>query len=356
LRRDIVITVPAARPTGPVKGAYALANALAAQRRVHIVTLRDGPGAEAPLDPMVIQHSLAAHRGFRRKLGAYRALLGEAGGRDGVAAISMCFSADLLNGFARDHAFTCASVRGNLVENYRTDYGMPGVMLARLHYRLLSRFDRVTAMTVPMADQMRRLSGRPARVIGNFLDEAALERWRASPLREGPWRFVFLGQLSPRKEPMLAIRALAALRAAGEDCCLEMVGEGPMRQSLLAEIARLGLGKHVTLHGFIPSPYALLSGADVLLLPSLSEGISRAAMEALYLGVPCILRDVEGNGELIQPGWNGNLFRTPGDLSDVMRSTARQARISLARTVLLPDRYRQAVCAAAYLSLAEEAR
>ena len=47
--RQIFITVPSPHPTGPIKGAYALANALAAERQVTLVTLKRGPGADAEL-------------------------------------------------------------------------------------------------------------------------------------------------------------------------------------------------------------------------------------------------------------------------------------------------------------------
>ena len=53
MKQDIFILVPSPHPTGPVKGAFALANALAPIRRVVLVYLKDGPGVDANLDTRV---------------------------------------------------------------------------------------------------------------------------------------------------------------------------------------------------------------------------------------------------------------------------------------------------------------
>lgn len=355
MKREIFIVVPAIIPTGPVKGAFALANALAAQRQVTVVALKFGDGAEAPLDPAVRQIFLAdVQGGFRGKIAAYRALLDSAGGRGNAASISMCLSADALNSMMRKHAVTCCSVRANMIENYRTDYGMSGIPVAVSHLLALRRFDAVAVMTEAMARQVRRYSRVNARIIGNFIDEAAIKPYRHRKIETGPLRFVFLGQLAKRKEPLSAVRALKALRDVGCDAILDMIGDGPLRDAVADEIIRLGMGKYVTLRGFMKQPYELLACADAMVLPSMSEGISRAALEALYLGVPCVLRAIDGNSELIRPKRNGSLFRESSELAQAMRDAAETSRQRKVRESLLPAGFRQARCADAYLGLAEE--
>src|SRR5687767_13279793 len=116
--REIFIVVPSPHPTGPIKGAYALANAVSAERPVTLVTLKQGPGAEAVLDPRVTRRSLADVSGSYNRLAAYRKMLRDAGGRKSVASISMCLSADIVNCLSGNDAVTCVSVRGNLLRNY----------------------------------------------------------------------------------------------------------------------------------------------------------------------------------------------------------------------------------------------
>jgi hypothetical protein len=114
--------VPSFHPTGPIKGAFALANALAPKGDVTLVSVKKGDDAQAYLHPQVEMLFLANKaRSFRGRLQAYKKLLDKAGGRLKVASISMCFSADLLNVFCSKQAVTCSSVRGNLPANYRLD-------------------------------------------------------------------------------------------------------------------------------------------------------------------------------------------------------------------------------------------
>ena len=94
-------------------------------------------------------------------------------------------------------------------------------------------------------------------------------------------------------------------------------------------------------NGQIENPYPLISVADVFVLPSLSEGISRASLESLYLGIPCVLRNVDGNKELIQDGLNGKLFNDDDDLPNAMLIAAEIRRKKHKTVCLLPKKYRQ---------------
>lgn len=356
--RHFFILVPSLHPTGPVKGAYALANALVESRPVTLVTLKPGPGADAPLDSRVKQVDLSlSGADWWRHRDAYRNLLRQAGGRRGAASISLCLSADWVNRGCRNEAVTCSSVRGNLPRNYRHDYGVLGLPLAVMHLRMLAGFDHVVAMSHDMARQVARHTRRTPAVIGNCVDEAALVAYRVTVEAESPVRrFVFVGSLGARKQPLLLLRAVHALQREGEQVTLDIVGDGPMRAQVHAEIRRLGLDAVVTLHGHLRDPLPLVARAQAFVLPSLSEGVSRAALEALYLGVPCVLRNVDGNAEIIHPGVNGVLFDEDAALAGAMR---RAGEISASRgrvpTSLLPPVCRQVEAADRYRSLLEAA-
>jgi glycosyltransferase involved in cell wall biosynthesis len=355
VKRHLFILVPSPQPTGPIKGAVALANSLVDLREITLVYIKPGPGVDAPLDKRVKVVSLSLEKSFRGKLVAYKKLLQNAGGRERVASLSICFIPDMVNLFCRRHAVTSSSVRANLLHNYHKTYGLPGIPLAITHIATMRGFDHVVAMTDAMAKQVHFYASRNPDVIGNFVDEVQLEPYRCMvPNKDGAMRFVFLGSLTPRKRPMVLLKAINELRRDGIDVHLDIIGDGPMRKQLEDEITKLCLSEAVVLHGHLPVPYHLVAQADALVLPSSSEGISRASLEALHLGVPCVLRDIDGNNELIHLGENGALFRKDEELSLIMYELAVWSRSRIGSIEsLLPSTFRQSVAAHQYLALME---
>ena len=225
----------------------------------------------------------------------------------------------------RANAIAISSVRGNLLKNYYFTYGWLGYVLAYAHLVMLRGFTHVVAMSKSMADQLRGFGVRRIRVIGSFVDEGFLEDNRNSVVRDGcdTTHFLFLGSLTERKRPDLVVRAVGRMLRAGISVRLSVAGDGPRRRELESLVSELGLGRRVVLYGHVSEPYRIIQDCDYLVLPSESEGISRAALESLYYGVPCIARDVDGNRELIEEGKNGFLFGTDEELFATMVKASR---------------------------------
>ncbi len=149
-------------------------------------------------------------------------------------------------------------------------------------------------------------------------------------------RLLCVGRLSAAKGQVLLVQACAQLRDQGLDFSLTLVGDGPDRQRIAWEIARLQLGSHITLTGSLnqEAVKAHLGMADVFVLPSLAEGIPVVLMEAMSSGVPCVSTPVNGIPELIVHDSTG-LLATPGDVDSLTRQLTRlieqpQLRQSLA--------------------------
>jgi glycosyltransferase involved in cell wall biosynthesis len=355
MNRTIFILVPSQHPTGPVKGAFALANALVPFRRIVLVYLKNGPGVDAHLDARVEEILLATTPGgWLGRLRFYQKLLRVAGGRENVMSLSMCFSADLVNRLCAKDAVICSSVRGNLPQNYRHDYGMIGTHLAIIHLLAIRSFDHVVAMTEAMASQIYSIAGVRPKIIGNFVDEHALECFRSTSqyARKG-FHFVYVGSLTNRKQPELIVHAIGLLISQGHDVKLDVIGDGPLRETISEMVMKNSLQEHVQLHGQIGNPYPLVAGADAFILPSHSEGLSRAALEALYLGVPCVLRNVDGNAELLSCSTSGVLFSRDVDLPRAMIEAASLGRNRSIKSSLLPSSFRQSTAAMQYLQLIE---
>jgi glycosyltransferase involved in cell wall biosynthesis len=116
-----------------------------------------------------------------------------------------------------------------------------------------------------------------------------------------------LARLEPIKGAPLTLRAFARAAAGRPALRLHLAGDGPLLESLRAEAAALGIGARVRLDGRWGSPHDLLPAADLFVLAPRNEGMGRAVVEALALGVPVIATSVGGLPEVLEEGASGVL-------------------------------------------------
>lgn len=115
-----------------------------------------------------------------------------------------------------------------------------------------------------------------------------------------------VGRLSPEKGVDVLIDALA--ETGGEPPPhVAVVGDGPQGEELRARAARLGLAQRIHFVGHTATPGDYLLAADVVVLPSRSEGIPNVALEAMALGKPLIATAVGGTPEVVVDGESGLL-------------------------------------------------
>jgi glycosyltransferase involved in cell wall biosynthesis len=111
---------------------------------------------------------------------------------------------------------------------------------------------------------------------------------------------------------------------------LLLVGDGPERTALQVLAGELDLGQSVTFCGVQPDVLPYLHAADLFVLPSVSEGLSNALLEAMASGLPCIVSDIGGNVDLIADGENGLLFES-GNINQLTDMLLRLLRNDIGR-------------------------
>ena len=107
--------------------------------------------------------------------------------------------------------------------------------------------------------------------------------------------------LTGEKDHHTLIRAAQYARAKLPDLHWVIAGEGKLRESIIAEIQRLGLGDRVHLIGQVDRVDALIAAADVFVLSSKSEGLGSVVLNALALGRPVVATAAGGIPEILPP-------------------------------------------------------
>jgi glycosyltransferase involved in cell wall biosynthesis len=136
-------------------------------------------------------------------------------------------------------------------------------------------------------------------------------------------RIVAMGRLIHVKGFDRLLLAFAKLAKKHPDWEVIIMGEGELRSDLSGLIQRLDLTDRVRLVGFVKSPFVVLQGAQLFVLPSRSEGFPYALLEAMSCGVPAVAMNcTSGPREIIRDGIDG--FLVPdGDIEGLASAMDR---------------------------------
>ena len=200
--------------------------------------------------------------------------------------------------------------------------------------RLNLRFvDRVVAVSDGQAARVRKAGVPSSRlaVIRNAArlnafvtpDPAFRDRLRAFCSTDTQVSHVVLaaGRLSPEKGFAVLVEAAADVLKTNPQCGFVLFGEGPERAALEARVRELGIVARFRMPGFTADLDKFLAFADVVVLPSFTEGLPNVALEASAAGVPVVATAVGGTPEVIADGQTGFLVPSgqPAAIADRLR-------------------------------------
>jgi glycosyltransferase involved in cell wall biosynthesis len=203
----------------------------------------------------------------------------------------------------------------------------------------------------------RGLPAAKFRVIPNGLDVAY---WSPDPgIPRLPDTLVAVANLRPVKRMALLIEAAALLaRQRPARLRLVVVGEGPLRPALEAQIRALGAGDVVHLAGALPRDdvRSLLRTATACVLTSSWEGMPVSLLEAMACGCPVIGTDVPGIRALVDDGRTGLLATGTAEAvaaacGRVLDDDGLRGRLGLAARAEVEQRFSLDRMAASHASL-----
>lgn len=203
---------------------------------------------------------------------------------------------------------------------YGFDHAHPPGLRSRWLLRL-GRLAGATLLTNAFSAQGRlaRWAGWPnaeIRVIPNGVDPALFSRPdedRRRVVRQslglGQADFVIgtVGRLAPVKRPEWLLEVFEKAAAQAPASHLVFVGDGSLREGLIAKAAMAGLARRVHVIGQRPDVAELLAAFDLFALGSASEAHCTALLEAMAAGLPCLATNVGDNALLLEEGFAGVL-------------------------------------------------
>jgi glycosyltransferase involved in cell wall biosynthesis len=115
--------------------------------------------------------------------------------------------------------------------------------------------------------------------------------------------------MRPEKAHGDLLQAVARLRAQGLPVYVCLIGDGPQRARIEAQIGQLGLAAVTHITGFLPDVRPWVAACDAVVLASHAvETFSLAALEAMALGKPMVMTEIGGASEQVESGVNGYLY------------------------------------------------
>jgi glycosyltransferase involved in cell wall biosynthesis len=236
--------------------------------------------------------------------------------------------------FLRSHC--PGTVFVDLLHSYDEGWKNGGYPRASVGYQ--SQLD----LTIVICDHVKRwmvARGADPERIHICYTNVDVDRWHPDPRRRAEMRtslglgeddllIVLIGRLTSEKRPLLFAPIIAALRKKTASRFLTLVlGDGPLRGQVERQIRELRLSDVMRALGRVNEDevFGYLAAADVFLIPSQTEGVSVATMEAMAMGVVPVSADVGGQGELITADCGVLIPHGPHEVDEYARVLARFA-------------------------------
>ena len=247
------------------------------------------------------------------------------------------WTADTLGGLAARLAGVTATV-ATVTGAYHLPIGVTGlrklgrVAKSRAYRAIYRLFDRVITCSEYVANDLRDRAGvrvSPAKidVVHNGVDPASVERAAQAGRLDPSWLqgspiIATVANFYPIKGHAPLIRAMPRVIERFPQARFVLVGDGPSRGEMEALVDSLGIRSHVVFTGRVPCGPGVIAASDLMVMPSISEGLGVVLLEALVLGTPVVATRTGGIPEVVGDDEVG-LLAPPGDSDALAQAIVR---------------------------------
>ncbi len=130
----------------------------------------------------------------------------------------------------------------------------------------------------------------------------------------------YIARITIQKDPHTFIMAIAEVLKSTSKVKFLVVGDGDLKESMVAMAKKLNVESHVHFQDFRQDTPNVLSGIDIYCLPSLWEGLPIGLLEAMAMEKAVIATSVDGTKEVVEDGLSGILIskQSPSELSQAI--------------------------------------
>lgn len=326
--KKVFIVLPSLELVSPIKAAFALIKSLYKDYEITIISINSEINKNSIKEKLIdlnIEFIYLNSNGIKNILKGYYQFNKFLRNHKPDLIISFLLRADLIVGFSYTSAIKISSIRNMVGELYILSFGkFIGALFGFFHEQALKKFDKLILISSDMKQYFidNNYPKDKLALIHNFLDEPdVIEKLNDNiiyPFKNEFVTLVTISSLIKAKNISFIIQNALELLDRGYRFNVLIIGHGDQKVYLENMVNKSDYKDFFVFTGHIENPLPYLKISDIFVMASLSEGVSRSLMEALYLGKICIVSDIDGNRELIENGKNGYLFKNDDEFKKII--------------------------------------
>ncbi|NIM91388.1 MAG: glycosyltransferase [Candidatus Aminicenantes bacterium] len=217
---------------------------------------------------------------------------------------------------------------------------------SKLAHRIItvSNYDRESAVLNRVSEEDKLKTIYNGIDIDDFNEKEGNYTKKALGLKDNNMVIGSVANFFPNKGLHYLIKGISELAKRHPNLVLFLVGDGPLRNELIAETKELNITDKVFFLGHVNNIPQVLKLFDIFVLPSLKEGFPWAILEAMAAKKAIVATEVGGVPEMIKDGESGVLVK-PGDIDSLVKKT---------RALLIDSRLREKLGEAAQKRVAQK--
>jgi glycosyltransferase involved in cell wall biosynthesis len=315
----IIIILPSLKTVSPVRAALSMIKGLAPNYIIYVVSVNsdmsESNSIENDLKILNIKYEFLNCNGLKNIFLAKNKLQKIIKNSNPDIILSYLLRPDLIVSMVKTKAIKISSIRNMIEHEYIISHGLLiGKLFGFFHKLALKRFDKLIVMSNDMKSYFidNKFKSKDLELIHNSLDEKDLEL-KSKEIVKSPFLnnlpiLITISSLIKRKNISLLLNTSIELLSKGCKFNILIIGDGADKDNLINIINNSKYKNNFHFLGYVSNPIPYLINSNIFIMTSISEGVSRSLMEALYLGKACIVSNIDGNRELIKDGENGYLF------------------------------------------------